>query len=205
MTAPRLVLASGSTIRRDMLAAAGLAFDVRPSGVDEDAIKAAATADRLSIDDLALRLAEAKARAVATAGDLCNGDLVIGADQILDCDGEAFDKPIDLAAAHGRLRALAGRAHDLVNGAVVVRVGADAPVYRRGERATLKMRDLRDDEIEAYLAAAGPTLLSSVGGYMVEGLGARLFERIDGSYFTVLGLSLLPLLDFLRREADLPF
>jgi septum formation protein len=189
MTAPSLVLASASPIRADILKAAGLRFDVAHPGVDEAAIKRALAGEDLA--RVAEALAEAKALAVAAPGAL-----VVGADQILECEGRAFDKPADRGAAAARLFALQGRSHTLVNSVVVARDGEI--VFRRRERPTLAMRALTEREIDAYLDRAGPGVLKSVGAYQVEGLGAQLFERIEGDYFAVLGLSLLPLLGFLR-------
>lgn len=188
---PRVVLASGSAIRAEILRNAGLKFDVVSPGVDEAAIKRAMAGEDLA--RIAEALAEAKALAVKAPGVF-----VIGADQILEFAGEAFDKPADRTDAARRLMALQGAAHALVNSVVVAKDGQI--LFRRRERAILTMHALTREEIDAYLDRAGPEVLKSVGAYQVEALGAHLFERIDGDYFAVLGLSLFPLLGFLRAQ-----
>ena len=122
--------------------------------------------------------------------------LVIGADQILDCDGRWFDKPASMDEAANHLRALSGRTHRLVSAGCVATGGVVS--WRHVETPSMTMRRLDDDFIADYLDRAGPSVLESVGAYRLEGIGARLFERIDGDYFTILGLPLLPLLAFLR-------
>ncbi len=197
MTAPALILASGSAIRRRILAAAGLQFEIRSPGVDETSIKTERAGEPL--ETIAMALAEAKACALSAPQNA----LVIGSDQILECDGEGFDKPRDMDEAAGRLRHLQGREHTLINAVAIVRDGQI--IYRHIDRPRLVMRVLSEAEIAAYLAAAGPEILSSVGAYQVEALGSRLFERIEGDYFAVLGLSLFPVLSFLRGEGALAF
>ncbi|MFQ5564552.1 MAG: Maf family protein [Parvularculaceae bacterium] len=197
MTRPKLILASGSAIRAAILTNAGLSFEQRKPAVDEAAVKAECAG--LDPERTALRLAEAKALAVSAEPD----GYVIGSDQILEFEGRAFDKAKTLEEAFVRLRALQGGGHELINAVAVARAGAI--VYRRLDRPRLAMRALTDADIEAYLKAAGPDVLSSVGCYQVEGLGARLFERIDGDYFAVLGLSLFPLLGFLKQEGVLDY
>jgi septum formation protein len=127
---------------------------------------------------------------------------VIGADQVLDLEGRLFDKPPDLAAARAHLRALSGKAHTLTSAVAVARDGAI--VWRRVETARLQVRPLAPDFIDAYLAAAGDTVLRSVGAYEVEGLGAQLFAAIAGDHFTIQGLPLLALLDHLRQSGVVP-
>ncbi len=124
--------------------------------------------------------------------------LVIGADQILDRDGAWFDKPANETAAAETLARLAGKTHHLVTATCLVR--NKSCVWRHVETAELTMRSLTPDHIERYLAEAGPEILETVGAYRLEGIGIRLFERIDGDYFTILGLPLLPLLEALRRQ-----
>jgi len=187
----RLILASGSAARRAMLAGAGVKFSVVPADVDEAAIKAAGPAD---VGALALELAVAKARRIAA---MAPGALVIGADQILVCEGERFDKPENLTAAAAHLRTLRGRAHQLVTAACVVREGE--VLWSRVETPALTMRTFSDAFLEDYLAAEGGAVCSCVGAYRLEGLGMQLFSRIDGDYFTILGLPLLALLGFLRE------
>lgn len=192
---PALILASGSAARREMLRRAGLAFTAQPAGVDEAALKRGFTGPP---DALAQSLAEAKARAVSAAHPAA---LVLGADQILVCNGTVFDKPADLATAAAQLRRLSGQVHQLVTAACVVQGGAVA--WSHVEQATLEMRALSEDFIARYLAAEGEAVLGCVGAYRLEGLGAQLFHRVEGDYFTILGLSLLPLLGFLRAAGAL--
>ncbi len=190
---PAVVLASGSQTRARMLSAAGVSFKADAPHVDESLLKDAMKAEAASALDTAMALAELKATRKSPA---YRHALVIGADQILECDGAWFDKPVNFAAARRSLEALAGRAHNLHTAAVVVLDGA--VIWRHGERAILTMRELSSEFIDVYLARAGEAALSSVGAYQVEGLGAQLFSRVEGDYFSILGLPLLPVLDFLR-------
>jgi len=188
-----VVLASASAVRARLLVAAGIVFTQQPASVDEGEIKDALKSEGARANEAADTLAELKAQHVSRKHP---DALVIGADQILECDGVWFDKPHDRADAAMSLKTLAGRAHDLVASVCVVRGGA--VLWHHSDRATLRVRALDDGFIERYLDAAGQTALDSVGAYQLEGLGANLFTRIDGDYFTILGLPLLPLLDFLR-------
>ena len=199
MTGPAapLTLASGSAIRAAILAGAKVAFDIVRPDVDEEAIKKAARAEGLTLHETAQRLADAKALSVAAPGP------VLGSDQILSFEGEGYDKPRTREEARARLALLQGRPHTLINATAIARGGRI--VFRHLEEPRLSMRAMTDDEIDAYLDAAGPDILSSVGAYQVEALGARLFERIDGDYFAVLGLALYPVLGYLRREGLLAF
>jgi septum formation protein len=192
---PRLILASASSSRRALLAAAGLKFTIQPADIDEAEVKRAARAEGLGAREAALRLAAAKARRVAQD----NPDaLVIGADQILVCDGAWFDKPADAVAAREQLRALRGRSHALVT-AVVCQVG-QRQVWHHVAEPRLTMRDFSDDFLNAYLAAEGDDVTSTVGSYRLEGRGVHLFAEIDGEHSAVLGLPLLALLDYLRQH-----
>ena len=191
----RLVLASGSGARRTLLANAGLAFDVRPSSLDERAVEAPLVAGGASPASLAEALAAAKAIDVSRQEP---GALVIGADQTLDCDGHRGTKSESLAGARAQLMRLAGREHRLHSAVAVARDGALR--WRHLASATLAMRPLTPQEVDAYLARVGEDVLKSVGVYQLEGEGVRLFERIEGDYFTILGLPLLPLLAYLRGE-----
>jgi septum formation protein len=191
----RLVLASASRARRHILAAAGLEVTVVPADLDERAIKTRAHRDGLAADRCAVLLAEAKAAHVAQRHP---GVLAIGADQMLECDGAWLDKPRDPAEARTQLALLRGRTHTLH---AAVAVAADGLVqWREVEPARLTMRDFSDAFLDRYVAAMGERLCETVGAYQLEGLGAQLFARIEGDYFAILGLPLLPLLGFLRER-----
>lgn len=189
-----LVLASGSAIRCRMLEAAGLDFEVMPAHVDEEMIKASLRAEGLRPRDQAEALAELKALSVSQR----MSGFVIGADQMLALEGQTLDKPKDMAEARDHLRRMRGKAHELLCAAVVAREGV--VLWRRVDTPKLKMRDFSDEFLDDYLARGGEPLLHSVGAYQLEGLGAQLFERVEGDYFSVLGLPLLPLLAFLREH-----
>ncbi len=193
LPAERPILASASAVRARLLAAAGVAVEQVGSGVDEGAVKA--EYGTLDHNALALALAEAKAAAVSAVRP---GRLVLGADQLLVMGDRRFDKPRDKGEAAAHLTAFSGREHELVTAAVALR---DRTVlWERTERARLAMRPLTPAAIDAYLKVVGETALASVGAYQLEGPGAQLFERVEGNFFTVLGLPLLPLLEFLRGE-----
>lgn len=184
-----ITLASGSKVRAALLRGAGLEFDIAVSGIDEDAIKANHGG---TPDMLALKLAEAKARAIFSDG------LVVGADQILVCEGCLFDKPKDIDEARENLKKFRGRTHALVSGTVLLDGGK--PVWSFTEQVTLTMRQFSDEFLEAYLLEVGDDVLKSVGCYQLEGPGVQLFEAIDGDYFAILGLPLVPLLAALRAR-----
>lgn len=191
----KLVLASRSAARRAMLDAAGVAHDAMAAGVDEEAAKAALRADGLGARDLADALAELKAIRVSARAPTA---LVLGADQtlVLDDDGTMLDKAEDRTAAAAQLRRLAGRTHSLYSAAVIAEGGR--PVWRQVDRARLTVRPLSDAFIDAYLDAEYAEAAGCVGVYRIEGPGAQLFSRIEGSHFTILGLPLLAVLDYLR-------
>lgn len=187
-----VILASGSASRRALLAGAGVeAISIKPN-VDEDAAKAAMRADGLSVRDQAMQLAEMKAVKVSQT----TPGLVIGGDQMLNLDGAAFDKPADLEAAKDHLRKLSGRPHRLETAIVVAENGQ--PVWRQLARPKLTVRTLSEEFIIDYVAACGDALLSTVGAYQLEGRGSQIFTQIEGDYFSILGLPLLPLLDYFR-------
>lgn len=193
-----LVLASSSAVRARLLAAAGIEAVVDPAAIDETRIKDESRVLGRDVGDCALLLAEAKARAVAPRH---RGALVLGADQMLECDGRWFDKPMDLGEARAQIEALSGRQHRLITAAAVVRDGA--VLWRALERSLVTMRRLGAAFLDWYLAAMGKRVLTTVGGYELEGLGAQLMARVEGDYFAILGLPLLPLLAFLRDEGAL--
>ncbi|CAN5923346.1 Maf family protein [soil metagenome] len=195
MSPPPLILASASASRRQMLSQAGLAFTVETSGVDEDEVKRSLLAERASAQDIATTLAEMKARRVSSRHP---GAMVIGADSTLVYEGRHYDKPPTMAAARAQLMALGGRMHELVSSVVVAQNGVR--LWHATEVGRLTMRPLTASFLDAYLARAGEAVCSSVGAYQLEGLGAHLFSRIDGDYFTILGLPLLPLLVFLAEH-----
>jgi len=190
-----LVLASGSRARQALLANAGVAFDIVLAAIDERAAEQPLLDAGASPDDIALALAMIKASSVS---ENRGGDLVIGADQVLDLDVERLTKPADMEAARRQLLRLSGRTHVLHSAVATARTGEI--LWQHVETARLTMRRIEPAEIGRYLAEAGPAVLTSVGAYQVEGPGIRLFERIDGDYFAILGLPLLPLLAFLRSE-----
>jgi nucleoside triphosphate pyrophosphatase len=194
-TGPVIVLASGSATRARLLRAAGIAFATDVPAIDEAEVKHSLKAAGAAPAAIAETLTELKAQRISRRHP---GALVLGADQVLDCAGEVYDKPADLAAARQQLLALRGRKHELISAVVVLRDGAR--IWHHAGRAGLTMRDFSDDFLDRYLADAGAAVLSSVGAYQLEGPGAQLFQRIEGDYFTILGLPLLPLLDFLREH-----
>jgi septum formation protein len=190
-----IVLASASVTRAQLLERAGLRVLCDAAAVDEAEVKAAFRAEKSDAATCATALAEAKAERVSRRHP---GDLVVAADQILDCNGVWFDKPPDLAHARAQLMALSGRRHELVTAVTVFRDGEN--LWHVTERARLRMRALSADFVDAYLAACGESVLGSVGAYQLEGLGAQLFDRVEGDFFAILGLPLLPLLGFLREH-----
>lgn len=190
-----LILASASTSRAAMLREAGLDFEMRPARVDEEEIKLSLKSDGVSLRDTATALAELKAHRVSSAEPQ---DFIIAADSMVACDGRWYDKPTDVNEAREHLQALRGKTHDLVSAVALARGGS--VIWRHAESARLTMRDFSDAFLDAYLTQAGEGILSCVGCYQLEGLGAQLFSRIQGDHFTILGLPLLPLLDILREN-----
>ena len=196
-----IILASGSLARRQMLASAGVAFVIDPAAIDEakllDQFKAD-TAGALPLD-AARFLAQAKARDVSSRH---SGALVIGSDQILALGDRLFSKAADEAGARATLLALKGRIHQL-HSAVAIAFDNEI-VWVHGETASLTMRLFSDAFLERYLAEASEALVRSVGAYELEGLGLQLFERVEGDYFTILGMPILPLLAELRARGAIP-
>jgi septum formation protein len=191
--AKSVILASASVSRARILRGVGLDFTTQPAAIDEAAIKDAMTG--AAADAIAAALAEAKALSVSRRYP---NSLVIGADQMLECDGRLFDKPRDRAEARRHLLTLRERTHTLIAAACVA-IG-EAVVWRGLDHARLTMRDFSDRFLDNYLDEAGDTVLGSVGAYRVEEQGIQLFSLIDGEHFTILGLPLLDLLEFLRSQ-----
>ena len=196
LAASPLVLASKSKIRRSVLVAAGIPVEARPAELDERAIEACAPSNEPSA--VAAHLAREKALLVGRSNP---GRLVLGADQVLALGGKRFIKPPDRAAARAQLRTLSGRTHSLHSAVACVQNGTVA--FEHVSVARLTMRTLSDRFLDAYLDAAGEAALESVGAYQLEGLGSQLFEHVEGDYFAILGLPLLEVLDFLRRQGCL--
>ncbi len=199
MTTSRLILASGSASRRRLLEAAGVPFEAVTAAVDEDEVKLAMKAEGADAFAVAEALAELKAQRVSPRFP---GALVLGADQMLVCEGAWFDKPADLEGAAEHLRRLSGRPHHLLTVLCLLRDGTR--IWHHRDRAELTMRPLSEAAIQGYLAEVGEAALGSVGGYQLEGRGIQLFQSIDGDFFGILGLPLLPLLDMLRNHGVIP-
>jgi septum formation protein len=191
-----LVLASKSTARLALLAAAGIAVEVLPADIDERDVEAKASAQDAGA--AAALLAREKARAIAA---IRPGRMVLGADQTLALGTRRFSKPEDREGAAEQLRALRGNTHALHSALAVMRDGN--VLFEHRDAAHLTMRSFSDKFLDEYLDAVGDVATTSVGGYQLEKSGIQLFDRIEGDYFTILGLPLLPLLEFLRRERSL--
>ena len=190
------MLASESTARAGLLHAAGLRFEAQPARIDEAAVKQACRAEGIEAADAATMLAEMKAQRIRDPDAL-----VIGADQLLVCDGAWFDKPADAGEVRAHLMALRGRAHTLVTAMVLTRGGRMVWQYLATPRLT--MRPFGDAFLTDYLVAEGDALLSCVGAYRLEGLGLHLFDHVEGEHSAILGLPMLPLLGFLRQHGVL--
>jgi septum formation protein len=198
MSTQKIVLASASAARKQMLEAAGLRIEIDPARVDEDEVKLSLKAEDVPVERAAEALAELKALRISARHP---GALVIGADQMLDCDGVWFDKSPDRETALRQLQKLRGRTHRLISAAVVALDGQR--LWHTTEAARLTMRNFSDEFLDTYLDDVGEAVFTSVGGYQLEGRGVQLFHRIEGDFFTILGLPLLPLLDFLRARGAL--
>ncbi len=194
-----LVLASASPARRALLENAGLTVDVDPARIDESSLKDALLSQGATPRDVADTLAAMKAVKVSQKHAARR---VLGCDQVLDLKGEILSKPETLAEARAQLLRMRGRAHDLLSAAVICENGA--PIWRHVGRARLTMRSFSDEWLDAYLARNWPDVAGCVGAYKLESEGVRLFSRIEGDYFTVLGLPLLDVLAFLTLRGDLP-
>lgn len=195
----RIILASGSAIRRQILDGAGLDYEVIVRPVDEAAIKDCMLAENSRLHDIADALAEAKSLRVSRQVP----GLVIGADQIMVMDNEVgekqlFDKPKDMVEARERLLLMRGKMHELIGAVVICENGA--PVWRHMCRTKLWVREFSDDFLDWYIETEGEALTKSVGAYRFEGPGAQLFDKVEGGFFAILGLDLLPVLDYLRTR-----
>lgn len=196
----RIILASASAARRDLLARAGIIAETNPTDLDEEALKAS----YLKVDptitpaDMARKLAAAKAVSVSNQKSDC---LVIGGDQVLALGAVRYDKPKSFSEARAQLRELRGKTHHLETAIACARQGE--VIWSTITRPALHMRDFSDAFLQDYLARMGESVMQTVGGYKLEGEGIQLFSAIEGDYFSILGLPLLPLLEFLRRQKEI--
>lgn len=195
MSLNRLILASKSAARREVLANAGVSFDVQVAGVDEDALKVPGVDPR----ELAIELAKAKALAVSVQHPEA---VVLGADQTLAFDGGLISKAPDLQKARARLADMRGKPHQLHSGVALAKGGQI--IWSGADTAHMVVRDFSDAFLDGYIAAEGEELLYCVGSYRLEGMGSQLFNKVDGDYFTVLGMPLWLVLEQLRRFEVLP-
>jgi septum formation protein len=191
-----LVLASRSKVRAKLLVAAGIPVDVCPADLDEREVEFAAPSQQPAA--VATFLSREKALSVELSNP---GRLVLGADQLLALDGKCFSKPSDRAHVRAQLLALSGRIHTLYSAVALVQNAT--VLFEHVSTARMTMRSLSDRFLEHYLDVVGSDATKSVGAYQLEGLGVQLFERVEGEYFTVLGLPLMEVLDFLRRHGFL--
>jgi septum formation protein len=194
-----IVLSSGSATRRKLLSQTGLYFKTAKPPVDESVIKEALKKAGASAAQVADNLAESKANSVAM---ILPGAYIIGADQMLECEGAWFDKPADRDGARRHLESLRGKSHDLITAAVIAYEGRI--IWRHTDIARMTMRDFSDAFLDTYMAKAGDGIVQSVGAYEMEGMGSQLFEKIEGDYFSILGLPLIPLMGALREAGALP-
>lgn len=194
MKSSKIILASKSSIRNQLLKNAGVKFTVLSSNLDEDNIKNSGKTP----EEIAQKLAFEKAKVISKD----NIDTyIIGADQVLIFEGKILNKSPDKITAKEKLKDLSGKTHCLFSAISIVK--NEKEVFKYSDKATLKMRDLSDEFIDNYLLNIDQNVLESVGSYQLEGLGIQLFEEIKGDYFTILGLPILPILDFFRLEKNM--
>jgi septum formation protein len=191
MTKPKIILASTSIVRQKLMKNVGLLFESRAPHVDEQKVKEANS--HLSAKDLSILLAQQKALAIRELNSL-----VIGADQTLSCEGKTHNKATTISELRTQLLTLRAKPHTL-HSALSVAVDAEIQ-WSHCSEATLTMRDFSNDFLEAYIQFQGQSVLGCLGGYQLEAEGLMLFDKIDGDYFSVLGLPLMPLLAYLRSE-----
>lgn len=195
MTTARLILASKSAARREVLTNAGVPFDIHVAGIDEDALKVPGVDAR----ELAIELAKAKALAVSA---IHPDAVVLGADQTLAFDGGLVSKAPSLEAARARLASMRGKAHQLHSGVALAKGGEI--LWADADTAHMLVRDFSDGFLNDYITTEGEELLHCVGSYRLEGMGSQLFDKVEGDYFTVLGMPLWLVLEQLRRFKALP-
>ncbi len=194
----RIILASQSQARARMLHSAGIEYVAVPADIDEEALAGKSFAEGCCVEETALFLAREKAEKISAQYP---DALVIGSDQILVCEGVLFSKAPNAESAREKLRTLRGKTHALVSGVAVAQNAR--MIWQIKDHALLTMKHFDDMFLEHYCEKAGPALTKNVGAYALEGLGVRLFERIAGDYFTILGMPLLPLLRYLEQEQGL--
>lgn len=194
-----LILASASPVRAELLRQAGVVIRVQPARIDEESVKTAMTADAFSHRDIADALAEAKAR---KQSQKFPEQLVLGCDQVLSFGDKILSKPVNPADLATQLRMLRGKTHDLYSAAVLYKAGE--PQWRHIGQARLTMRPLSDQYVDAYVDRNWPDVSGSAGGYKIEAEAIRLFSRIEGSHYAILGLPLIELLNHLSRIGYLP-
>ncbi len=196
-----IILASGSKVRAEMLARAGITCDICPADIDECAVKQKFLRDEPEKDNAQIALILAGRKAVHISLKFSES-LVIGSDQILDLEGEIFDKPVDRSQARSQLTRLSGRSHELISAVSVALNGKE--VWHHVDRARLFVRDLSNEFIDGYLDRIGDAAYTSPGSYQVEAIGVQLFDHMDGNHYTILGMPLLPLLNFMRTRHMVP-
>ena len=199
----RLVLASGSRIRAQILENAGIPFRVVKPDIDETRIIEQRSSEGLSLPHIAEELAVKKAQAAYEIEAISDDEIVLGSDQILEFNNRPYEKPASFDEAKRRLLEMAGKSHRLINGTALCQSGN--PIWIHHEQVVLTLRNFSNTELEIYMKECSPTVLSSVGAYQIEKLGIRLFSAIEGSHFTVLGLALLALLPKFREYGITPY
>lgn len=195
MSKPQIILASGSKARQQMLKNAGVSFDVMPAGIDEESIMAELIAQNASSGNISLTLAREKAKTVSSEN---SDSYVIGSDQVLSMDDVIYSKAKTTEEAKARLQSFEGKEHFLTSAVCVFKDGED--LWHKTDAAALKMKSLSGQDIEKYTEIASSDLTDCVGCYAIEGAGIRLFEQVRGDFFTILGMPLIPLLNYLDAE-----